>query len=148
MSILTTLLGEVCVLSTRLISSSKRTEIISLYIILPSFIKIGQELFEIIGVQTHTHTHRQTHTAGHDIFARILFSRIFSFELLAHLIFAYQLVFLYYSLLLFDSRASYFRDFCRNREIRENKMHAKISCPTNQAWLSDGTSGKTTKAEQ
>ena len=51
-------LGEVCVLSTRLISSSKETEIISFYI------EIGQELFEIIGVQTHTQTDRQTHTRG------------------------------------------------------------------------------------
>ena len=31
---------------------------------------------------------------------------------------------------MFDSRASYFCNFCRNREIREHKMHAKISCPT------------------
>ena len=36
-------------------------------------------------------------------------------------------IFLWYC---FNTRASYFRDYCRNREIRENKMHAKISCPT------------------
>ena len=71
MSILTTLLGEVCVLSTRLISSSKGTELLSLYTILPSFIEIGQELFEIIERHTHrqtdrhTHTHRQTDTHTH-----------------------------------------------------------------------------------
>ena len=63
MSIFTTLLGEVCVLSARSISSSKGTELLSLYTILPSFIKIGQELFKIIDIQPHTHTH--THTQIH-----------------------------------------------------------------------------------
>ena len=31
---------------------------------------------------------------------------------------------------MFYARASYFRDVLRNREIRENKMEAKLSCPT------------------
>ena len=63
MSILATLLGEVCVVSMRSISSSKGTEILSLYNILPRFIKIGQELFELSVGQTdrHTHTDRQIH---------------------------------------------------------------------------------------
>ena len=47
---------------SRLNSSSKGTELLSLYTILPSFIKIGQELFEIIDIQPHTHTNTQTHT--------------------------------------------------------------------------------------
>ena len=55
-------MAEVCVLLNRFISSSKGTEILSLYIILPSFIKIGQELFEIIEVNVHTHTDTQTDT--------------------------------------------------------------------------------------
>ena len=49
----------------RLNSSSKGTEILPFYIILPSFIKIGQELFEIIDRQTHTHTHTDRHTHRH-----------------------------------------------------------------------------------
>ena len=57
MSILTTLLGKVCVLSTRLSSSSKGTEIILLYIILPCFIEISQEFFEIIDINNQTHRH-------------------------------------------------------------------------------------------
>ena len=60
MSILIFQMDEVCVLPDRFISSSKRTCLLSLYIILPGFIKIGRELFEIIEVQTHTHTHTQT----------------------------------------------------------------------------------------
>ena len=62
MSILTTLLDKVCVLSTRSISSSKGTEILSLYTVLPNFMKIGWELFELIEwyTDTHTHTHTQT----------------------------------------------------------------------------------------
>ena len=60
MSILTILLGEVCSSTNWLISSSKGTELLSLYTILPSFIEISQELFEIIEVQTLTHTDRQT----------------------------------------------------------------------------------------
>ena len=44
----------------RLSSSSKGTCLLSLSIILPSFIKIGQELFEIIEVNTQTQTHRHT----------------------------------------------------------------------------------------
>ena len=65
MSILTTLLGKVCVLSMRLISSSKGTELLSLYTILQNFKKIGQELFELIDIQPHTHTHRHTDTQIH-----------------------------------------------------------------------------------
>ena len=34
----------------------------SLHIILPSFIEIGQELFEIIEEKTHPHTHPHTNT--------------------------------------------------------------------------------------
>ena len=60
MAIWTFLMGEVCVLPDRFISSSKGTCILSFYIILPNFIKIGQELFEIIDIKTHRHTHRQT----------------------------------------------------------------------------------------
>ena len=58
-------MAKVCVLPDRFISSSKGTEILSIYIILPSFIKIGQELFEIIDQQTHTQTHTQTHRHIH-----------------------------------------------------------------------------------
>ena len=39
--------------------------ILSLYIILPSFIEIGQELFEIIEVSTQTQTDTQTHRHIH-----------------------------------------------------------------------------------
>ena len=46
----------------RLTTSSKGTELLSLYTILPSFIKIGQELFELIDGQLHTQTDRQTDT--------------------------------------------------------------------------------------
>ena len=70
------------------------------------------------------------YTVGHDIFACIIFSRFANFELFAHLIVAYWCQFLDISLILFYSRASYIRDFLRNREIRENNMHAKNSCPT------------------
>ena len=56
MSILTILLGEVALLPKQLISSSKGTELLSLYTILPSFIQIGQELFELSVAQTHRHT--------------------------------------------------------------------------------------------
>ena len=61
MSIFTTLLGEVCVLSTRLISSSKGTELLSLYTILPNFKKIGQELFELIDIKPHRQADTQIH---------------------------------------------------------------------------------------
>ena len=54
-------MGEVCVLPVRFISSSKGNCLLSLYIILPSFIKIGRELFELIDIKTHTHTDRHTH---------------------------------------------------------------------------------------
>ena len=53
------------VLINRLSSSSKGTCTLSLYIILPSFIKIGQELFEINSIKrtdTHTDTHTDTYT--------------------------------------------------------------------------------------
>ena len=56
-------MAKVCVLLNQFISSLKGAEIFSLYIILPSFIKIGQELFEIIWEQTHRHT--DTHTDRH-----------------------------------------------------------------------------------
>ena len=65
MLILTTLLGEVCVLSTRLSSFLKGIEIISLYNILPSFIKISQQLFEIMDIQTHTHRQTDKQTDRH-----------------------------------------------------------------------------------
>ena len=45
----------------RLNTYSKETETLLLYIILLSFIKIGQELFELSVGQTHTHTDRQIH---------------------------------------------------------------------------------------
>ena len=61
MAILTFQMGKVCVLPNSFISSWKGTEILSLYIILPSLIKIGQELFEIIEVKIHTQTDRHTH---------------------------------------------------------------------------------------
>ena len=53
-------MGEVCVLPDQFTPSSKGTCILSLYIILPSFIKIGQELFEIIDIKTDRQTHRLT----------------------------------------------------------------------------------------
>ena len=59
---LTFQMDKVCVLPDRFFSTSERTCILSLYTILPSFIKIGQELFEIIEVNTQTHTHRHTDT--------------------------------------------------------------------------------------
>ena len=49
------------VLLDRFIPSLKGTCILLLYIILPSFIKIGQELFEMIEVNTQTQTDRQKH---------------------------------------------------------------------------------------
>ena len=61
MSILTTLLGKVCVLLMRSISSSKGTDILSLYTIPPNFMKIGRELFELIDGYTDRQTHRQIH---------------------------------------------------------------------------------------
>ena len=54
-------MGEVCVLPVRFISSSKGNCLLSLYIILPSFIKIGRELFELIDIKNHTHTDRHIH---------------------------------------------------------------------------------------
>ena len=45
----------------RLSSSSKEICLLSLYIILPTFIKIGQELFEIIDINTDTQTDRHIH---------------------------------------------------------------------------------------
>ena len=65
-------IGKVCVLLDRFISSSKGNCLLSLYIILQSFIKIGRELFELIDIKTHRQTdrhtdrqtHRQTHTLG------------------------------------------------------------------------------------
>ena len=38
------------------------TCILSIYIIMPNFIKIGRELFEIIDIKTHTQTDRHTDT--------------------------------------------------------------------------------------
>ena len=58
-------MAEVCVLPDRFIPSSKGTDILSMYIILPGFIEIGQELFEIIWVQTLTHTQTDTQTHRH-----------------------------------------------------------------------------------
>ena len=51
-------LDEVCALQKRFFSSSKGTCILSIFIILPSFIKISPELFGIIEVKTNTQ--RQT----------------------------------------------------------------------------------------
>ena len=62
MAILTFQMGEVWVLPNRFIPSSKGTCILSLYIIMPNFIKIGWELFEIIDIKTHGHTDTQTDT--------------------------------------------------------------------------------------
>ena len=42
----------------------ERNCILSFYIILPNFIKIGKELFEIIDINTYRLTDRQTHTRG------------------------------------------------------------------------------------
>ena len=53
-------MGEVCIQLNRFIPSSKRTCILLLYIILPSLIKIGQELFEI--QLKFTQRHRHIHT--------------------------------------------------------------------------------------
>ena len=60
-SIFFILLDEVCVLSKWSISFSKGTELLSLYAILPNFIKIGQELSELWLPQTHRQTDRQIH---------------------------------------------------------------------------------------
>ena len=64
MAILTFQMGEVWVLPDGFILSSKGTCILSIYIIMPNFIKIGQKLFEIIDIKTDTQTDRQTHTRG------------------------------------------------------------------------------------
>ena len=58
-------MAKVCVLPNQFISSLKGTEIFSLYIILPSFIKIGRELFEIIDIKIYRHTDTQTHRHIH-----------------------------------------------------------------------------------
>ena len=55
-------MAEVCVLPNQFMSFLKGTEILSLYIILPNFIKIGQELFEIIDIKTDTQTDRHIHS--------------------------------------------------------------------------------------
>ena len=52
MAILTFKMAEVCVLLDRFFPTSG-TAILSLYIILPNFIKIGLKLFETINIQTH-----------------------------------------------------------------------------------------------
>ena len=65
MAILKFQMGEVCILLNRFNPSSKGTCILSFYTILPNFIKIGQELFEIIDKNTHTHTHTLTHRHIH-----------------------------------------------------------------------------------
>ena len=61
MTILKFQMGEVCALSNRFNPSSKGSCILSFYIILPNFIKIGQELFEIIDIKIYRHTDRHTH---------------------------------------------------------------------------------------
>ena len=53
-------MGEVCTLPQGFIPSSKGIYSLSLYIILPNLIKIGQELFEIIDINTYTQTDRHT----------------------------------------------------------------------------------------
>ena len=58
-------MSKICVLPNWFNPSSKRTCIVSFYIILPSFIKIGQKLFEIIDKNTHWHTHSLTHRHIH-----------------------------------------------------------------------------------
>ena len=62
MAILTFHMAEVCILPNRF---NPGTEILSLYIILPSFIQIGQELFEIIDQHTQTDTQTDRHTDTH-----------------------------------------------------------------------------------
>ena len=64
MAILKFQMGKVCILLNRFNPSSKGTCILSFYTILLNFIKIGQELFEIIGVNIHrqTDTHTDTYT--------------------------------------------------------------------------------------
>ena len=61
---LTFQITEVWFLPNRIMPSSKGTKIQSLYIILQSFIKKGQEIFEIIDqhIQTQTDTHTDTYT--------------------------------------------------------------------------------------
>ena len=56
-------MGEVCALSNRLNPSLKGSCILSYNMILPNFIIIGQELFEMIEVNTDrkTDTHRHIH---------------------------------------------------------------------------------------
>ena len=54
-------MDELCILRYRFIPSSKGTCLLLLYIILPSFIKIGQELFEINCIKTDQHTQTHTH---------------------------------------------------------------------------------------
>ena len=58
-------MGEVCALPNRFHLTSKRMCIVPKYIILLSFIKIGQDLFEIIDINTHTHEHTRAHTHRH-----------------------------------------------------------------------------------
>ena len=45
----------------------KEPEFYHYKIFLPSFIKIGQEIFEIIDIHNHTHTDTQTHTQADKI---------------------------------------------------------------------------------
>ena len=65
MAILKFQMGEVCVLPNRFNPSSKGTCILSFYIIMPNFIKIGRELFEIIDIKIYTQTDRHTHRHIH-----------------------------------------------------------------------------------
>ena len=58
MAIRTFQISQVCVLPDRLILSSKETCPVLFYIILPSLIKVSNELLEIIAVNSHTQTHR------------------------------------------------------------------------------------------
>ena len=56
----------VCVLPNQFIPSSKRTCILSWYTLLPSFIKISHELFEINCINTHRLTHRHNDADEND----------------------------------------------------------------------------------
>jgi len=67
-----------------------------------------QQLFSLFGNMTPKSL--LLLTVGQDIFEGIIFSRIATFEVFAHLIFLFY-NFLDYPLLLFYWRASYFRHF-------------------------------------
>ena len=65
MAISTLEMDEVYVLPDRFIQFLKGNCLLSLYIILLNFIKIGQELFKTTDIQNHSLTDRQTDTHRH-----------------------------------------------------------------------------------